>query len=151
MYSLKDAAEAVGLGKPAILKAIQKGRISAKKNDFGQWEIDPSELHRVYKPVPNGIRQGNGIERQGTQETAPETIVLKAKLEAMDGIKARLENECNDLRRRLDLSDEARQKAEEAKDIAFKELSRLTLMLAPPPQQTETPPRKGFFRRFFRG
>lgn len=51
MYSLKEAAEAVGVGKPALLKAIQKGRISAVKNDIGQWIINPSELYRVYKPV----------------------------------------------------------------------------------------------------
>src|SRR5215207_2896706 len=50
MYTLKEAAEAVGMGKPAILKAIQKGRISAKKDDHGQWWIDPAELHRVYPP-----------------------------------------------------------------------------------------------------
>ncbi len=34
MYSLKEAAEAVGVGKPAILKAIQKGRISATEKRF---------------------------------------------------------------------------------------------------------------------
>ena len=48
MYSLKQAADAVGRGKPAILKAIKSGRISANKDDNGQWLIDPAELHRVY-------------------------------------------------------------------------------------------------------
>ena len=51
LCSLKEAAESCGRGKPAILKAIQKGTISAKKNPLGEWEIDPAELHRVYKPV----------------------------------------------------------------------------------------------------
>lgn len=39
IYSLKEAAIAAGRGKPAILKAIQKGVISAVKNELGQWEI----------------------------------------------------------------------------------------------------------------
>jgi hypothetical protein len=43
VYSLKQAADAVGRGKPAILKAIKSGRISAWKDAFGQWQIDPAE------------------------------------------------------------------------------------------------------------
>ncbi|HRW57963.1 MAG TPA: hypothetical protein P5185_09415, partial [Oscillospiraceae bacterium] len=57
MYSLKEAATQTGRGKPAILKAIQKGRISAKKNELGEWQIDPAELHRVY-PVSSGTVSG---------------------------------------------------------------------------------------------
>jgi hypothetical protein len=54
LYSLKQAADAVGRGKPAILKAINSGRISAKKDDNGQWQIDPAELHRVYPVTTTG-------------------------------------------------------------------------------------------------
>ena len=50
-YSLREAAEAVGKGKPAILKAIQSGKISAQKDEHGEWQIEPAELHRVYPPV----------------------------------------------------------------------------------------------------
>src|SRR3954453_13715190 len=50
-YSLREAAAAAGKGKPAILKAIQNGRISAQKDEFGAWHIEPAELHRVYPPV----------------------------------------------------------------------------------------------------
>jgi len=99
MYSLKEAAEAVGLGKPAILKAIQRGSISAKKNDLGQWEIDPAELHRVYRPVSVSSSIDRTSERQ---ETDKETLELRVKLEALREINAQLENERNDLRRRLD-------------------------------------------------
>jgi hypothetical protein len=53
-YSLKEAAAAAGKGKPAILKAIQNGRISAQKNPNGEWQIEPVELHRVYPPVSGG-------------------------------------------------------------------------------------------------
>src|SRR3954447_22404709 len=50
-YSLKQAGEATGRSKPSILRAIQTGKISAKKNEMREWEIDPAELHRVYPPV----------------------------------------------------------------------------------------------------
>jgi chromosome segregation ATPase len=41
----------VGKGKPAILKAIQSGKISAVKDVHGEWKIEPAELHRVYPPI----------------------------------------------------------------------------------------------------
>jgi hypothetical protein len=33
MYTLKEAAEAVGMTKPAIFKATKRGSISAKKDE----------------------------------------------------------------------------------------------------------------------
>ena len=39
-YSLKQAGEATGRSKPSILCAVQTGKISAKKNELGEWEID---------------------------------------------------------------------------------------------------------------
>jgi hypothetical protein len=50
-YSLKEAAAAVGKQKPAILKAIQSGKISGQKDARGEWQIEPAELHRVYPHV----------------------------------------------------------------------------------------------------
>ncbi|MDA8307496.1 MAG: DNA-binding protein [Deltaproteobacteria bacterium] len=132
MYSLKEAAAAVGVGKPALLKAIQKGRISASKNDFGQWEIDPAELHRVYKPIPQEPLPDLPGERRETQETIPE---LRAKLEAMTEIKARLENECADLRRRLDAESEERRRTQ----------AQLTGLLTDGKGKN-----RGFFRKWFR-
>jgi len=52
VYTLGTAAKATGMTKSAIFKAIQKGRISAKKNEMGRYDIDPAELHRVYPPLP---------------------------------------------------------------------------------------------------
>jgi hypothetical protein len=54
-YSLKQAADATGRTKPTILRAIQTGKISAKKSEMGEWEIDPAELHRVYLPIAEGV------------------------------------------------------------------------------------------------
>jgi hypothetical protein len=47
-YTLGEAAKATGKSKATISKAIKSGRISAQKNEIGTFNIDPSELHRVY-------------------------------------------------------------------------------------------------------
>lgn len=49
--SLSDAAKLVGMSKNGIVKAIKNGKISGQKNIHGQWEVDPAELTRVYKPI----------------------------------------------------------------------------------------------------
>lgn len=56
LYTLGQSAKAVGKAKGTIKNAIDKGRLSASKNDKGQYQIDPAELHRVY-PLPT--EQGN--------------------------------------------------------------------------------------------
>ena len=142
MYSLKEAAESVGLGKPSILKAIQKGRISAKKNELGQWEIDPSELHRVYKAIGKEPPLTVASERQEIAEV----VELRTRLDMTDRLLEQVEGERDDLRRRLD-------EAESARKEAAAETRRLTLLLThqpPPPAASETA-RPGFWRRLFGG
>ncbi|SFL44074.1 hypothetical protein [Shimia haliotis] len=46
--SANQASKEAGKTKKTILDAIKSGRLSATKNDKGHWEIDPSELERVY-------------------------------------------------------------------------------------------------------
>jgi hypothetical protein len=138
MYTLKEAAEACGRGKPAILKAIQKGRISAKKNPLGEWEIDPSELHRVYPPVVRGsTQQGSGGERQEAAEETKETEALRRENAFLREQTELLKDERQDLRRRLDEEAADRRKAAE-------EIRRLTLLLThqqpkPAPESAPSP------------
>jgi hypothetical protein len=80
VYSLKQAAEAAGVGKPAILKALKNGRISGQKNAKGEWEIQPAELHRVY-PV-NASGTGTG-EQQEPGKDAGEYRALQAEIELL--------------------------------------------------------------------
>lgn len=98
MYSLKQAAEAVGRGKPAILKAIKSGRISAQKDAFGQWQIEPVELHRVYPPVTgNGSGTTTGEREETPREVSDvgaEAVALRERLLAdKDALIADLRNE----------------------------------------------------------
>jgi excisionase family DNA binding protein len=48
MLTLGQAAKETGVSKPTISKSINKGRISATKNEKGEYEIDPAELFRVF-------------------------------------------------------------------------------------------------------
>ena len=135
MYSLKEAADACGRGKPAILKAIQKGRISANKNQLGEWEIDPAELHRVYKHVvPRSTHQGNAVERWETAEESLEIDALRRENALLREQAELLKDERHDLRRRLD--EEAAERRKSADEIR-----RLTLLLThqPEPKPEATP------------
>ncbi|CAK0765202.1 conserved hypothetical protein [Gammaproteobacteria bacterium] len=61
--TIKEAADSTGKSKSSILRAIQSGRISAQRDDLGQWLIDPSELYRVYEPAPEGGADDESVHR----------------------------------------------------------------------------------------
>jgi hypothetical protein len=48
--SMTEAAKWAGVTRATIHKAIQSGRISAKKNEHGVYQINPAELERAYSP-----------------------------------------------------------------------------------------------------
>lgn len=48
MLSLREAAQLCGRGKSTVQTAIKEGKLSAGRNEKGGYEIDPSELHRVF-------------------------------------------------------------------------------------------------------
>ena len=95
--TLKQAAEAVGKTKPAILKAINNGKISASKNEHNQWKIEPVELFRVYQPVkeekPVNENQkekvNDGIQLENRLLTQ-EVNFLKEQLQKAEEEKSRL-------------------------------------------------------------
>ena len=47
-FTLGTASQATGTAKSTILRAIKAGRLSATRDDSGQWCIDPAELARVF-------------------------------------------------------------------------------------------------------
>ena len=59
-YTLGQAAKVVGMSKTSILRSIKAGRISAGRDEFGQWAIEPCELHRVYPALTEDTVTGNG-------------------------------------------------------------------------------------------
>lgn len=122
MYSLKQAAEAVGRGKPAILRAIQKGIISGTRSAKNEWLIDPAELHRVYPPIARNDSQGVQAERGATADAA---VILQRENELLKEQIELLRDERQDLRRRLDQSEEERRETQ----------GKLTAILTYQPEQ----------------
>ena len=51
--SATQAAERVGKSIPTITRAIKSGKLTASKRDGGGYDIDPSELFRVWPAVSN--------------------------------------------------------------------------------------------------
>ncbi len=115
-YTLGEAAKATGISKASISRAINSGRISAIKKDDGSFSIEPVELHRVYPPksaapvteTPSEtLRNGNADTRNGSDSN-----VLQARLDAaLEQLRDR-DGTIDDLRRRLDQSDEERREAQ---------------------------------------
>src|SRR5215831_18790159 len=58
---LSQAAEAVGMNRSSILRAIKAGKISATRDEHDQWQIEPAELHRVYPAVWGPLEQYWGL------------------------------------------------------------------------------------------
>jgi predicted DNA-binding protein YlxM (UPF0122 family) len=55
MFTITEAAKEAKVSRAAIHKAIKAGRLSATKNDDGNYLIDAAELFRVYQPVTSTI------------------------------------------------------------------------------------------------
>ena len=88
MYTLRQAAKATGKAPNTIRNAIKKGRISASRDEAGQFEIEPAELHRVY-PVRNehivdGVQMHNIDPPTERGEHPSEIKALNAKIEMLE-------------------------------------------------------------------
>jgi len=148
MYTLKEAAEAVGMTKPAIFKAIKRGSISANKDERGQWLIDPSELHRVYKPINQSENQSIPSLRE---ETAGDTHSLRVEIgflrEERERERRQLEETINDLRNRLNQSESER------RETQGKLTALLTYQPNPEPKaeatQETTAKKSGLYEKLF--
>ncbi len=94
--SLREAAEAVGTSKSTLFRAIRAGRISATRDDDGQFRIDPAELFRVYPPADlERSAPMRATPQVMTQDATPSDAGLQvrcASLEAeVQGLKAMVE------------------------------------------------------------
>lgn len=58
--TLTEAAKWASVTRPTIFKALKSGRLSGRKDEAGEWRIDPAELERVYAPKGPGDTAGNG-------------------------------------------------------------------------------------------
>ena len=81
MLTLSEAAKETGLTKPAIFKSIKNGRLSASKDEKGQWLIDPAELFRVYSPA---VKKETAETQTGSLELLLQLKEMNVKLEVTE-------------------------------------------------------------------
>ncbi|GDX86047.1 hypothetical protein LBMAG43_20890 [Methylococcaceae bacterium] len=106
-HSLGTAAIATGKSKTTIHRAIKSGKLSAFKNDDGAFEIDPSELHRVFDPVTHGVTGNTTME----QSVTPDVTALLAQENDFLRLQLEREREFNrDLQLMLKTESEERRK-----------------------------------------
>jgi hypothetical protein len=112
-YTLGTAAKATGKSRTSILRAIERGKISAEKNVHGEWNIDPSEPHRVYPPKEAGNGDGNSTDATDVNtDLLIENRELTARLEAADQRTRDALDQVTDLRLRLDQSEDERRRTQ---------------------------------------
>jgi hypothetical protein len=105
--SLAEAGKLTGLHKVSILRAIRKGKISADKDEHGEWRLQPAELFRVYPPLPEQ-RNGNGEEQQCV---APLTAALEVEISSLKQLNQILREQLDDMRGQRDKWEQAAQTA----------------------------------------
>lgn len=76
-FTLGTAAQATGMAKSSVLRAIKAGRISANRDELGQWSIDPSELFRVFPPlaIPSATPAERPAERDAIRDATTAMLV----------------------------------------------------------------------------
>ena len=137
LLTLNQAAKEAGKSKQTILDAIRNGRLSAPKDEQGRYQIDPAELFRVY-PVTGQQTSQRPDAETGTDHPRPDTGTA-----FFERIIAGLESERDDLRRRLDQSEEAREREAAERREAQTKLTAL-LTYQPKAEPTEEPHRNPY-------
>jgi len=117
MYlSLRAAAKEAGIAKTTVIRAIRSGKLSAQRDETGDWAIDPSELHRVYPRKAESPEDQGGPgcaplvpDRDATPSGPPATTLdrertaaLEAKVQALQELVQRLDQDKRDLREERD-------------------------------------------------
>ena len=142
--SLRESAEAVGMTKPALLKAIQRGKLSATRDNNNEWQIEPAELFRVYKPAT--VKEPQELTK-GTGQESDKSALLTAQLEALKRENALLLDFHERERRQL------KEQLEREKEQADNWRRQATALLTHQPEAKPepTPTKSGLLNRIFRG
>lgn len=101
--SAGQAAEATGKSIPTITRAIKKGLITADKTPAGGYLIDPSELFRVFEPLPQKTEAASGIQGNTSHNKSPLKLTgLKSEIRLLREMLARADDTISDLRKDRD-------------------------------------------------
>jgi hypothetical protein len=126
-YTLAQAIALTGRSRSTLIRAIRSGKLSAIRDAAGSYQVEPSELYRVFPAGNGGLPpdRGNGVPRHAgiaaltrAIDQSPEhfyALLDQAKdyagrLEAEQAKVAMLQETVSDLRRRLDAEAEERRR-----------------------------------------
>jgi hypothetical protein len=123
MLSLGEAARLTRLGKTTLARAIKAGRLSASRKEDGGYEIDPSELARVYRVYLPGEEVD---ETLAATDLAAHRATIDAEVATLRATLALMREHLDEARKDRD---DARRERDEWRDQA----KRLALPPPPPP------------------
>ena len=88
-YTATQLATTLGIQTSTVTRHIKKGRLIAKKNEKGEYEIDAAEIVRAYPDRVNVDDAGNiagkgQCKTKQQQRQADATAVLRPKLDAAE-------------------------------------------------------------------
>ena len=131
MLTLKEAAETVGVTKVTIQQKIKQGKLSAKKDTRGRYEIDLAELLRVYPSINDNKANKNNTVKQLDDDEINEDLtakiaVLEAKLKAKEDSELRLSNEVSEWKRRHDKIEDQKYELQERLNNLLTDQSKKT-------------------------
>ena len=90
--TLAEAAQATGLNRSTILRAIKGGRITGTRDESGAWVVEPVELHRVFPAAsakPEPVHQDAQTDAL-VLELRAQLAEMRAQRDAWQGIAERL-------------------------------------------------------------
>jgi predicted site-specific integrase-resolvase len=96
-YTLAAAAQATGLKRSTILKAIKGGKITGTKDELGRWHVEPVELHRLYPAVGERAAGSDAAHQSATADTADLGTQIEALIRRAE---ERVRQQLDDVRRR---------------------------------------------------
>ena len=101
-YTLGAAARACGMSKTSVLRSIKAGRISAGRDEFGQWAIEPCELHRVYPALTADNDTANGTEERAVTGVDTALVEVNARASLLEQRISDLNTILEDMRAQRD-------------------------------------------------
>ena len=148
MFTMSEAAKQVGKTRQTIFKAIKSGRLSARKNDDGSYQIDPAELFRVYTQVTPVKSKQNEHERHVNQnkevyiDIEKEILIaqLQAQIESRDKEISLQKSQIEDLKVQNKSLDQERREAQERFNNLLTDQSK---------KNEHEKPKKGLLGRIF--
>lgn len=95
-YTLGQAAKATGKSKTTIQRAVAKGLISGEKGQNREYQIDPSELHRVFPLKNSGAVTEDVIWNAARSHSDPMELI--ARIRGLEEMLAREREALDELR-----------------------------------------------------